>query len=584
MHNRLMTWAFVAMTCAGAARAAEPAGLDPYAGETKEQRDARMKWWREARFGMFIHWGVYSVPAGTYKGQQIGGIGEWIMNSAKIPVAEYRAFAQQFNPVKYDPDAWVRLAKEAGMKYIVITSKHHDGFALFDSKASDWNVVKATPYGKDLLKPLAEACARHGLKLGFYYSQAQDWTNPGGAAAGGHWDKAQDGSMDDYIRNVAVPQVREILTGYGDLAILWWDTPVDMNKERADMLIPLLKLRPGIIHNNRLGHYPGDTETPEQFIPPTGYPGGRDWETCMTLNDTWGYKSYDHNWKPTETLVRNLVDIASKGGNYLLNVGPTSEGLIPEPSIERLKQVGQWMKINGEAIYATTASPFRKLPWGRCTKKTTNAGATLYLHVFNWPTDGKLIVPGLKSKVTGAYLLSDPSKKPLKVAAADEAVSIAVPASAPDAICSVVVCQVQGPIEVVPYTLAQAADGTITLPAGEANLHGEAIQYESGHEHDNIGFWTRPEDWADWQFKVDKPGKFSVSAELASLGTGKFEIAVGDGKLTATAPNTGNYVKFETVTLGDVEIAAKGRATLSIKAVREDWSPINVRSVKLSPK
>src|SRR5512144_2057395 len=188
----------ITCVCLGAAatyHAAAQASDSSSTGESKAQRDARMKWWREARFGMFIHWGVYSVPAGTYHGQRIGSIGEWIMNVAKIPCAEYQSFAKQFNPVKYNADEWVRLAKEAGMKYIVITSKHHDGFALFDSKASDWNVVKATPYGKDLLKPLSEACARHGLKLGFYYSQAQDWNHPGGAAWGEHWDKAQDGDM-----------------------------------------------------------------------------------------------------------------------------------------------------------------------------------------------------------------------------------------------------------------------------------------------------------------------------------------------------------------------------------------------------
>src|SRR5215469_15160534 len=169
---------------------------DPYANETTAQRDARMKWWREARFGMFIHWGVYSVPAGTYKGQQIKGIGEWIMNRGKVPVAEYREYAKQFNPVKFNADEWVRIAKDAGMKYIVITSKHHDGFAMFDSKASDWNIVKATPFGRDPLKELAAACSKYGLKLGFYYSQAQDWNNGGSAAAGGHWDKeAQDGDM-----------------------------------------------------------------------------------------------------------------------------------------------------------------------------------------------------------------------------------------------------------------------------------------------------------------------------------------------------------------------------------------------------
>ncbi len=346
------------------------------------------------------------------------------MNRGKIPCADYQAFAKQFNPVKYDADEWVRMAKDAGMKYIVITSKHHDGFALFDSKASDWNVVKATPYGKDLLAPLADACRKHGLKLGFYYSQAQDWNN-GGSAAGGKWDKAQERDMDDYIDQVAVPQVREILTRYGEFpAVLWWDTPTDMNQERAEKLIPLLKLKPGIIHNNRLGGgFQGDTETPEQHIPATGFPG-RDWETCMTMNDTWGYKSYDDNWKSTETLLRNLIDIASKGGNYLLNVGPTAEGLIPQPSIERLADVGKWMKVNGDAIYGTTASPFKKLPFnGRCTRKP----GKLYLHVFDWPTDGKLLVP-MTNPITKAYLLTAPANL-LPVTSTDSGQSVALPAA-----------------------------------------------------------------------------------------------------------------------------------------------------------
>ena len=402
-------------------------------------KEKRMEWWHEARFGMFIHWGVYSVPAGTYQGKQIRGIGEWIMNRAKIPVADYKEYAKQFNPVKYDPDTWVALAKEAGMKYIVITSKHHDGFALFDSKVTDWDIVDATPYGKDLLKPLAQACKKHGIKLGFYYSQAQDWCHPGGAASGGHWDSAQDGDMDEYIRNIAVPQVKEILTNYGEIAILWWDTPTNMNKERADMLLPLVGHQPGIITNNRLvGGQSGDFSTPEQRIPATGL--DYDWETCMTMNGTWGYKSYDHNWKSTETLIRNLVDIASKGGNYLLNVGPTSEGLIPEPSVIRLKEIGNWMKVNGESIYGTTANPIGAVSWGRCTAKP----GKLYLHVFDWPTNSKLEVPGLKKTVAKAYLLADKKRTGLDVTQkGEETLVVTVPGEAPDKINTVIVLEIK---------------------------------------------------------------------------------------------------------------------------------------------
>jgi alpha-L-fucosidase len=425
--------------------------------ETKEQRDARMAWWRQAKFGLFIHWGVYSVPAGTHNGQQVRGGGEWIMNRGKIPMAEYQKFAPEFDPVKFSANDWVKAAKNAGMNYIVITAKHHDGFAMFPSKASPWNIHDATPWKHDPLAELAKACRKYGMKLGFYYSQAQDWNN-GGSAIGGKWDPAQTHDMDDYIQNVALPQVKEICSNYGEFpAVLWWDTPRDMNYERAAKLYQAVEeLRPNIIMNNRLGGgFKGDTETPEQRIPPTGFPG-RDWETCMTMNGTWGYKSYDTNWKSSETLIRNLCDIASKGGNYLLNVGPTREGLIPQPSLDRLAAVGKWMKVNSDAIYGTGPTPFgaeagsysatEKDRTGKALfvpswdwRATTKPGR-IYLEIFNWPADGKFSVPGLQSPVSKVYLLAHHKK--VAFTQDDAGVSLTLPKDAPDPIASVVCLEI----------------------------------------------------------------------------------------------------------------------------------------------
>ncbi len=419
--------------------------------ESPQARDARMKWWRAARFGMFIHWGIYSVPAGTYDGKKIGGIGEWIMNRGKIPVATYAKYAENFNPTKFNADQWTQLAHDAGMKYMVITTKHHDGFAMFHSKVDSYNIYDATPFKRDPIHELSEAAPKHDVRLGFYYSQSQDWHAPGGAAAGGHWDKAQDGDYDHYLLTKAVPQVHELLSNYGPVAVLWFDTAMNMTAQRSAYFYPDLQLQPNLIVNNRLGKgFKGDTETPEQHIPAQGYPG-RDWETCMTINDTWGYKSYDTNFKSTEKLLTNLIDIASKGGNFLLNVGPTSEGEIPAPEAERLLAMGAWLKVNGEAIYDTGPTCFgeelgkavqvkdgygilRPTSSGQDWRCTTKPGK-IYIHLLKWPA-GPFTLTKVKGKVAKAYLLADRDKA-LTVAQDGSSVTVTLPATAPDPIASV---------------------------------------------------------------------------------------------------------------------------------------------------
>ena len=437
--------------------------------ETPAQKDARMAWWREARFGMFIHWGLYSIPAGTWKGTQVPSVGEWIMNQGSIPVDQYKALAGQFNPIRFNAHDIVALAKSAGMKYIVITAKHHDGFAMFDSKADPFNIVAATPFHRNPLRELAEECQKQGIKLGFYYSQDQDWTAPGGAAyktghhdlPSHHWDKAQDGDYATYLHTKAIPQLKELLNNYGDFpVVIWFDTPTtDMTPALAGEIIALLNQHPKLIWNNRLGGgYQGDTETPEQFIPANGYPG-RDWEACMTMNDTWGYKSYDKNFKSTETLLRNLIDIASKGGNYLLNIGPDSQGVVPAEEAERLQQMGKWLTVNGDAIYGTRSTLFGAEAGSFSTTvkdeqgkpkfmpswewRSTTAPGKIYIELFTWPT-GTFHLTSVPRTVTSAYLLADPTHKELKVTRTGSGVDIQLPAKPLDPIATVLVLITEG--------------------------------------------------------------------------------------------------------------------------------------------
>ncbi len=545
----------------------------------EEDSSDRMNWWREAKFGMFIHWGVYAVPAGTYEGNQIDGIGEWIMQHARIPLKPYKDFARQFNPAKYDPEAWAELAHQAGMKYIVITAKHHDGFALYDSNVTDWDIAGSSPYGKDLLAPLASATRKRGLKFGLYYSQAQDWTHPGGAKAGYEdhkgWDDAHKGSFDKYLAKIAVPQTREILNRYQP-DVLWWDTPVLMTPERAKTLHELLALQPKIISNDRLGDgYPGDTITPEQYIPETGLAG--DWETCMTLNDTWGYKNYDLNWKSSETIIRNLVDIVSKGGNYLLNVGPTAEGEIPQASIERLQAIGKWMAVNGAAIYGTTASPCRAPAWGRLTCQDDR----LFLFVFDWPADGQLLVP-VKATVQGCHLLANPNRS-FAVSSGDEGLIVELTGDAPDKICSVVVLDVTGPVEGIIPRIRQQVDGSLVLHARDSISQGSHVRVEQIGNQPNIGYWESPGDRVEWPCTLAKPGKFAVVAEVATPEPSQFTFQCGAVELSVQVAATGNYNTFETVEIGQIILTETGEFTASIKPIADRWHAINLRRISLQP-
>lgn len=547
----------------------------------------RTQWFRDARFGMFIHWGVYAVPAGEWQGKPVGGIGEWIMKNGQIPVAAYRAFAKDFTAANYDPAAWAALARRAGMKYVVITSKHHDGFALYDSAASDWNAAKASGAGRDLLAPLAAAVRAEGLKFGLYYSQAQDWNHPGGAKAGGKgsWDPAQDGDYDAYLKNIALPQVREIIDRY-DPAIIWWDTPTDMTAGRVQPFAELMSRHPAIINNNRLGTgFAGDTKTPEQHIPPRGYPGEL-FEVCMTMNDTWGFKKDDTNWKSTRQIIRNLSDISSKGGNFLLNVGPTADGRIPEASIERLEAVGRWMAVNGEAIYATGAGPFpRRLPWGRVTQKRAADGATtIFLHVWDWPADGKILLPTVaQSPVSGRLLASGAA---VQTMSSPDGLLVDLPGAAPDPDVSVVCLDFAEPVVVTqePFN-TPGADGRVTFSAQDADAHGHwdgNIQLRESGPDAYLTDWKNPKWRLEYTLKTPAASKWTVTAEVAAPAATSLVLGVGKAEIPAPVAATGPGLTWATVTLGVIDLPA-GETSFELKGAASDWKPLSVRHVWLTP-
>lgn len=389
-------------------------------------RDQRMAWWREARFGMFVHWGLYSAAAGEFEGKTLKkGNCEWIQKRLNIPADKYeKKLLPKFNPKEGFATQWASAAKEAGCKYIVFTSKHHEGFALHDSKLSTFDAMDHT--GRDLFKEIVEATREEGLKVGVYHSLI-DWHHPDAYVGMGLPDvkgTTNEGRDNAKYVDFLHGQTKEIVSNYGPIDILWWDYSKGKAQGeawRAKQLMAMVwKHQPQLVMNNRLyrtSAHPvssnpsllrqwnashGDFTTPEQNIPSIGIPGV-DWETCMTMNGTWGYSKFDNRWKSSQKLIHNLVDIVSKGGNYLLNVGPKADGTIPQPCLQTLKEIGDWLEINGEAIYGTSASPFEKPSWGRYTCKPGH----LYAHVFKWPKNQQLVIPLAGKEVSRACLLSN---------------------------------------------------------------------------------------------------------------------------------------------------------------------------------
>lgn len=373
----------------------------------------KMDWFRRAKYGMIIHWGLYSLLEGNWRGKsstfgkmRYRNFAEWIMCNMEIPVSEYKQLVSQFNPQDFDAKKWVEIAKNCGMKYLAITTKHHDGFCLFDTKTTDYNVVKATPFGRDIVKELAEACEEAGLVFCIYYSQYKDWEDPN--AFGNTWDYPDDSKKDFrlFFESKVKPQLRELLTNYGKIGFIWFDTPYDMPKSMCEELARFVReIQPDCLINSRIGYDLGDfRETGDNAIPLVRYHG--DFQVPMTMNHSWGYSKMDHDWKSAETIQNSLMTVNQKGGNFLLNVGPDGDGNIPQDCLEPMLAVGEWLKINGESIYETEGIedfPYI-LHWGGFTYKNK----TLYMHISEWPDyPYELIVVGLETKVKKAYFLEN---------------------------------------------------------------------------------------------------------------------------------------------------------------------------------
>jgi len=537
--------------------------------EGMQGHDARMQWWRQARFGMFVHWGVYSGLGGTWQGRQVHGYAEHIQRILKIPIPVYREqVAGKFNPTEFNADEWIRTARDTGMGYFIITAKHHDGFAMYDSKVSDYNIVKATPFRRDPMKELKAACRKYGLKFGFYYSQAFDWgdanapgndwdyDNPGGDKllhGGKNWWESSPELLPrarKYVDQKAIPQLLELIHNY-DPDILWFDTSSKLpESENLRIMKAVREAKPGIIINGRLvrscGDYISTADRPAEFAPHDG-----DWEGIPTTNESYGWNQNDHSHKPPAHFIRLLAKAAARGGNILMNIGPMGNGKMDPQDVAILQGIGQWWKTNGESIRGTSRTPLPVPSWGESTLK----GDTLYLHVFNWPSDGRLIVGGLKSPIKRAYLLAE-AGAPVPIERLNPLdLRLAVPAAAPDKADSVVALECAGEVVADPRRLLLPSVPSDTLRVFDGQPHGKGLRFGAGKTRDAyVENWTRTNEFLSWPVRLDKPARYDVlavyDANAGSTG-GAFRVSFGKSTLSGTV-TAGTNVQ---ASLGQVQLA-----------------------------
>ncbi len=587
--------------------------------ESKENRDTRMAWWREARFGMFIHWGGYAAYAGHFQGVDVhgntvdyiadggqnGSYAEWIMFGAAIPRDTYQAkIASDFTAENYDPKEWVRMAKAAGMKYIILTSKHHEGLSLFNTNIG-WNVTDHSPAKKDLVKGLVDEARAAGLKIGFYYSQALDWNNPGGMGwmpqnNNGNGGEATENEKINYVENLVIPHLITLVDDY-NIDVIWWDMGEPKYPELQYRTLKAIKDNPkakNIISNDRLefkidNGFSGDFNTPEQSIPDvpvTGRADGRDWETCMTMNRNWGYASpdVDNQWKSSSDLILKLIDIASKGGNFLLNIGPKPDGTFPQESIDRLTDVGAWMSVNSEAIYGSIANPIDKaMDWGKITRKIDSEGnTTLYLHVAQWPSNSELVVPQLNSLPVSASILGN-STSITTESGNNKMIIKGLPVSPVSAVSTTIKLVFEGEPVLGENTVMPDANDKLTLLPADSKYDSEICV--DNNTPQNFGCWDNgPIDskkglvpgTITWKIQINKPGNYVVSSDLEATAMSTLHLKIGDSTTDLNCAKASYGVQNN---LAIISLAAGiYDVTLTRTSLEDNWNYVNLRNIVLS--
>ncbi|MDW5290147.1 alpha-L-fucosidase [Formosa sp. PL04] len=570
----------------------KPKGMDEMWGDDQVSIDAlkngKGKLFDEGNFGMFIHWGLYSHLAGKWDGKTYYGIGEWIMNPrvANISPNEYMQVAKEFNPVNFDAKKIAKLAKDAGMKYIIITSKHHEGFAMFDSKVSDFNIVDATPFARDPMKELSAACHELGLGFGFYYSHNQDWTAPGGSGGPSTYDNGKAATFKDYFYNKCKPQVKEICTNYGQIDFVWFDTPGDMPKEYVVELADMVReLQPTAMMCSRVGHgmgdyaSKGDMEVPTQNIPGL-------WETCDTNNDSWSFAWYDNNFKSPKVIVGRLIETVARGGSYLFNVGPDPNGVVPAIGVQFLEETGAWIKKYPQVVYAAGPSPWgHKLPWGDITTK----GNSLYLSVFEWPKDGKLYLPGLNAEIESLSLLNDKKNHDITFTKDGNWTIINLPIEAPDNVISVIDLKLNSPASElkvdVPLGIYPNVENNLLVEFGEVtNAEADTVKWM-----EKFGEWKhvfQVSNWEDngsvsWTVNVQKPGYYYLDLEYKGEDRLVWKTTTDEGIMVQNQQAaTEKYIHYN---MGILEFKTAGEHTITVSLVEGDPKTSSLRSLILKP-